>query len=120
MEERALANILQQLKGAEDLVHSLEREGTALAARRSEDVGVVMMGIDHQQGEAEQRELKARRVNAAAEIERLQGMRIKQMAAYERAHCDREVIAQLQQQRVAAYEAASRTREQRLNDDLFL
>lgn len=119
-EERVLAALGQQIQQAIAEAERLQAELASVTASRLEDVDRLLNGIHHQHSEARYRQLQQQRSEALSQRVKLEQMRISQMVTYLAARRDREVISELQQRRMAAYQAELRVREQKRSEDLFL
>jgi hypothetical protein len=119
-EERILAALGRQIQQAMTEVERLEAELVSIKALRLEEVHCLLSGIDHQRSEARHRQVKEGRLEALSQIETLETMRLGQMETYLAARCGREVISELLEQRMSAYQADLGAREQKRNEDLFL
>jgi flagellar biosynthesis chaperone FliJ len=55
-----------------------------------------------------------------ARLQQLDSQRVKQMAIYQSAHQDRQVLSELREQQLRAYGVDQRRQEQKMLDDMFL
>jgi flagellar biosynthesis chaperone FliJ len=53
-------------------------------------------------------------------LQQLDSQRVKQMAIYQSAHQDRQVLSELREQQLRAYGVDQRRQEQKMLDDMFL
>jgi len=119
-EERTLAALRQQIQQAAAEAERLQAELASVTASRLEEVHCLLDGGHYQRSDARYRQAQAQRSDALSQIAKLEKMRVEQMVIYLAARCGREVISELQEQRMAAYQADLRVREQKRNEELFL
>lgn len=120
LEERKLAAVIEKLRLAGTELANLSAELGRIATARGTEIQGVRPNTYHQAVEAHSTFLWRECAQYAAEIERLEEARAKQLSVYMAARRERESMESLDKQRSEALRAERNLREQKLNEDLFL
>ncbi|MGH9538529.1 MAG: flagellar FliJ family protein [Terriglobales bacterium] len=119
-EEAVLHRIVQEIAEAELELLQVEGRQNLLRERRERDLtgklpAVYLLEIAEQESDL-QKVADVLRLR----LQQLEAQRIKQLAVYQAAHQDREVLSELRKRQRQAHQLNQKRQEQRTLDDLFL
>lgn len=119
-EERTLQQILVELaQSRECLADTVSEIAKTDDSRRSNILKPYMgLHIHAIYGEAEQ--LKKKRMEIESRIEKLEVLRERQLAAYDVARRNREMLTDMREEKCGVYEALASRREQKIVDDNYI
>jgi flagellar export protein FliJ len=119
-EEAALYRIVQEITEAELELKQVVSSQDRLREQREQDLSRMLPAVHLL--EIAERELAMERTAEGLRIRlgQLETERLKQMAIYQAAHQDREILSELREQQRHAYQIEQRRQEQKTLDDLFL
>ena len=119
-EEAALYRIVREVANAETELQQVKINQDRLREQREQELTLKLPAVHLL--EIAERELEF--INAAEalhlRLQKLEAQRVKQLAIYQNAHRDREVLSELRDQQRKAHELEQRRQEQKTLDDLFL
>lgn len=119
-EEAALYRIVREIAGAEAELQEIKINQDRLRERREQELTLKLPAV-HLLGIAEREmELKNAAEVLRLRLQQLETQRAKQLAIYQSAHQDREVLSELRDQQRRTHELEQRRQEQKTLDDLFL
>ncbi len=118
-EERMLQRILFEIAQATEMVARIDAEIAGTDAMRRADVFKSMIGHDIQAAYGSLQQLKQHRKELEERLEKLGQLRVKQVAIYETARRNREMLTDMREEKRAAYEAELAHNEQKALDDNF-
>ena len=119
-EEAALYRIVREIAEAEANLQQISQNQARLREQREKDLAQKLPAVHLL--EIAERELE---LNNAADalrlrLQQLESQRVKQLAIYQSARQDRQVLSELREQQRHAHEVEQRRQEQKTLDDLFL
>ena len=119
-EEAALHRIVQEIAEVELELHQVEVRIVGLREQRERDLTRTIPAVHLM--EIAERELELRKLNDGlrSRLQQLETQRLKQLALYQIARQNREVLKELREQQKHASQLEQGRREQKALDDLFL
>jgi flagellar export protein FliJ len=123
IEEREEALLQKILFDISKIFEDLERIDVQLAetdASRQADVLKPCIGLHIHASYGKVKELKQRRIDLAAQIQKLEQARDKQLLVYDAARRDREMITDMREKKRTAYDSDVSKREQKILDDNYI
>lgn len=118
-EERTLAAIAGQIAQRRAALALLDQEIRSVQALRANPVLAVTLAAEHQAAFARIQALREARQQMQLQIEALERGRLEQQARYIATRNDREMLNELLQKQIRAWELVERRAEQKRVDDLF-
>jgi flagellar export protein FliJ len=118
-EERLLQKILFELTQTREALTSTETRIAELDASRRADIFKPFIGRTLHASYGEVEELKQNRKNLEEQIVKLEQLRDRQLAAYEKARQNREMLTDMHEEQRSAYESGLARLEQKAVDDNF-
>ena len=118
-EERALQQILQELSRANALLTSLDAELLRAVQQRSEG-GPLKAGREMHLSTRDVDDLRRWRREMEAQLEQLEELKEQQLARYQSARQERQVLSELHSRQRSLYDVEATRREQRSIDDYFM
>jgi len=119
-EEAALLRIMQQIVEAEQELQQVGAEQVRVRGRREEDLVFKLPGAHLMEITERELHLKATADGLRARLRELETQRLAQLAVYQSARQDREVLSELQKRQHNAYQLQQKRQEQKTLDDVFL
>ena len=119
-EEAALYRIVREIADAEADLQQVNTKQDQLRGQREHDLTQKMPGVHLLEIGERELELKNAADALRLRLQELETQRVKQLAVYQSAHQDREVLSELREQQRKAYELDQKRQEQKMLDDLFL
>lgn len=119
-EERRLTEILREKAELQEQIERIVAELQQITALRLLQMEQVQNGLSYQESDTAMTNLSQWRADILARIRELEGRRVQQICLYAVARKEREVIEEVQGKREALRERASRVREQKRIEELFL
>ena len=119
-EEATLHRIVQEIAEAELEVQQVEERQTRLRERRERDLTGNLPAVYLLEIAERESELQKIADGLRLRLQQLEAQRVKQLAVYQAAHQDREVLSELRKRQRQAHQLNQRRQEQRTLDDLFL
>jgi flagellar export protein FliJ len=123
IEEREEALLQKILFDISKIFEELERVDVELAetdASRQADVHKPCIGLQIHASYGKVKELKQRRKDLAAQIQKLEQARDSQLMVYDAARRDREMLTDMHEKKRTAYDSDIRKREQKILDDNYI
>ena len=119
-EEAALHRIVQEVAEVELEIHRVNLKMIGLREQRERDLTRTIPAVHLM--EIAERELELRKLNDGlhSRLQQLESQRLRQLAIYQTARQNREVLKELREQQRHAYQLEQGRREQKALDDLFL
>jgi len=119
-EEAALHRIVQEVAEVELEIHRVNLKMIGLGEQRERDLTRTIPAVHLM--EIAERELELRKLNDGlhSRLQQLESQRLRQLAIYQTARQNREVLKELREQQRHAYQLEQGRREQKALDDLFL
>ena len=118
--EAALYGVMQAIAKVELDLRQLEVERARLRDEREQELARTLRAYHLAEIAEWERELGRVADKLGSEQQQLEIQRLEQLAIYQKAHQDREVLSGLREQRLHAYDLDQRRQEQRILDELFL
>src|SRR5690242_17020384 len=118
-EERALQNILSQISRAQDSIRRIEEDIFKANEARTTELLKPSLGLNLQASYEELAELKRRKDELADKVKGLEEQRDQQLAVYAKAHRDREMLTDMRDAHLSAYETGLAREAQKTLDDNF-
>jgi flagellar FliJ protein len=119
-EEAALHRILQAIAKAQMEWQQVDLKQAQLRERREHDLAQKLPAIHLQEIAEREQALSQAADRLRAQLQQLDSQRVKQLAIYQRAHQDRQVLSELREQQLGSYGLDQRRQEQKMLDDMFL
>ncbi len=119
-EEAALYRIVREIADAEADLQQVNTRQDQLRGQREHDLTQTLPGVHLLEIAERELELKDAADALRLRLQELEIQRVKQLAVYQSAHQDREVLSELREQQRKAYELEQKRQEQMMLDDLFL
>jgi len=119
-EEAALHRIVQEIGEVDLEIRQVDMKQIRLREQRDRDLARTLPAVHLM--EIAEREVELKKVAEALlfRLQQLETQRLKQLAIYQTAHQDREVLSELRDQQRRAYQLDQRRLDQKMLDDLFL
>ena len=119
-EEAALHRIVQEIAEVEHQLQQIDIRQVHLREQREHDL-VQKLPAVHLMEIVEQEEMLNKTVDELRlRLQQLHTQRIEQLAVYQAAHQDRQVLSELREQQQRAYALDQNRQEQKMLDDIFL
>jgi len=119
-EERTLQGILFKISQTRDTMNVIDEDINKSNMARIAEFLKPSLGMNVHAFYGELEELRCRKVQCEEQIKHLEEQRDKQLLVYEKAHRDREMLTDMRDQSLSAYQFG-RTREEQKNlDDIFI
>jgi flagellar export protein FliJ len=119
-EEAALHRIVQEIADVERQLQEIDLRQVHLREQREHDL-VQKLPALHLMEIVEQEEMLNKTVDELRlRLQQLHTQRIEQLAVYQAAHQDRQVLSELREQQQRAYALNQNRQEQKMLDDIFL
>jgi flagellar FliJ protein len=119
-EEAALHRIVQEIADVERQLQEIDLRQLHLREQREHDL-VQKLPAVHLMEIVEQEEMLNKTVDdLRLRLQQLHTQRIEQLAVYQAAHQDRQVLSELREQQQRAYILDQNRQEQKMLDDIFL
>jgi flagellar export protein FliJ len=119
-EEAALLRIVQGIAQAELELRQVAEEQVRLRAQREHDLALKLPAVHLNQIAMRELELKTVADGLRLRLRQLEAQRVQQLAVYQNARQDREVLTELRKRQRQAHQMEERRREQKTLDNLFL
>lgn len=119
-EEAALYRIVQEIAEADLLLQQVNVKQDHLRAQREEDLTRKLPAVHLLEIAERELDLKNTADSLRSRLRQLETQRLKQMAIYQAAHQDREILSELREQQRQAHQLEQKRQEQKMLDDLFL
>ena len=119
-EELALHRLVREIGDVELELHQIDIKQVRLREQRERDLARKLPAVHLI--EISERESKLDKMAAAlrSRLQQLEIQRIKQLAIYQTAHQDRQILSELRDRQRDANQSEQRRQEQKMLDDLFL
>jgi len=119
-EEAALYRIVREIAEVELELQQVAIMQDRLREQRERDLAQTLPAVHLVEVAERELELKKVAEGLRSRLWQLEAQRLKQLAVYQAAHQDREVLSQLREQQRHTYGLDQRRQEQKTLDDLFL
>ncbi len=119
-EEAALYRIVREIADAEAELQQIEINQDRLREQREQELTLKLPAVHLLEIAEREMELKNAAEVLRLRLQQLETQRAKQLAIYQSAHQDREILSELRDQQRKAHELEQRRQEQKTLDDLFL
>ena len=119
-EEAALYRIVREIADAEAELQQIKTNQDRLREQREQELTLKLPGVHLLEIAEREFEFKNTAEALRLRLQKLEAQRVKQLAIYQNAHRDRQVLSELRDQQRKAYELEQRRQEQKTLDDLFL
>lgn len=119
-EEAALYRIVQEITAAELELEQVETRQDRLRAQREQDLTRKLPAIHLLEIVERELDLKNTADGLRLRLLQLETQRLQQMAIYQAARQDRQILSELHERQRHAYQLEQRRQEQKMLDDLFL
>jgi flagellar export protein FliJ len=119
-EEAALYSIVREIADAEAELQQLNIKQDRLREQREQELTLKLPAVHLLEIAEWELELKNAAEALRLKLQQLEIHRVKQLAIYQSAHRDREVLSELRHHQKQAHELEQRRQEQKTLDDLFL
>jgi len=118
-EERMLQQILSQIAQTREAIVRTDAEIAESDASRRSEVFKTRVGHNIHASYGWMNELKQNRNNLEEQLEKLEQLRVMQIAAYEKARRNREMLTGMHEEQRSAYDTSLARLEQKTIDDNF-
>jgi len=119
-EEAALYRIVREIADAEAELQQIKTNQDRLREQREQELMLKLPAVHLMEIADREFELKNAAQGLCLRLQQLETQRVKQLAIYQSAHRDREVLSELRHRQRQAHELEQRRQEQKTLDDLFL
>ncbi len=119
-EEAALLLIVQQIIEAEHELQQVAAEQVRIREQREQDLALTLPAAHLMEIAQRELELKVAADGLRLRLRQLETQRLAQLAVYQTARQDREVLSELRERQRHAYQLNQKRQEQKTLDDLFL
>ena len=119
-EEAALHRILQDIAESDLNLRQVETRQSRLRERREQDLIRKLPAVHLLEITEHETELQKAADGLRSRLRQLETQRLQQLAIYQTAHQEREILSELREQQRLAYQLDQRRQEQKALDDLFL
>ncbi len=119
-EEAALHRIVREIAEANLELQQVNLKQAQLREQRESDLARKMPAAHLLEIAEREKELSQAVDRLRARLHQLDSQRVKQMAIYQSAHQDRQVLSELREQQLRTYGLDQRRQEQKMLDDMFL
>ena len=119
-EEAALHRIVQDIAESDLNLRQVETRQSRLRERREQDLIRKLPAVHLLEITERETELQKAADGLRSRLRQLETQRLQQLAIYQTAHQEREILSELREQQRLAYQLDQRRQEQKALDDLFL
>lgn len=119
-EEAALYRIVREIADAEAELQQIKINQDRLREQREQELTLKLPAVHLLEIAERELEFKNSAEALCLRLQQLETQRVKQLAIYQSAHQDREVLSELRDQQQQAHGLEQRRQEQKTLDDLFL
>jgi flagellar export protein FliJ len=119
-EEAVLHRIVREIAEAQLELQQLDLKQAELRARRERDLASKLPAAHLLEIAEHEQQLGQAADQLRQQLERLDTQRVKQLAIYQSARQDRQVLTELREQQQRTYGLEQRRQEQKILDDMFL
>jgi flagellar export protein FliJ len=119
-EEAALYRIVREIADAEAELQQIKINQDRLREQREQELILKLPAVHLLEIAERELELKNTAEELRLRLQQLEAHRVKQLAIYQSAHRDREVLSELRHHQKQAHELEQGRQEQKTLDDLFL
>jgi len=119
-EEAVLLRIVQQILETEQQLDQVEAEQVRIRESREQDLALKLPGVHLMDIAMRELELKTAADGLRSQLRQLEQERVNQLAVYQTARRDRQVLTELRQQQRQRHQLEQKRQEQKTLDDLFL
>jgi len=119
-EEVALYRIVREIIDVERELQQLESNQVRIREQREQDLTRTLPAVHLREIAERELELQTAADRVRSRLRQLETQRHQQLAIYQTAHQNREVLSELREQQRRAHQMEQRRREQKALDDLFL
>jgi flagellar export protein FliJ len=119
-EEAVLHRIVREIAEANLELQQVHLKQAQLREQRESDLARKMPAAHLLEIAEREQELSQAVDRLRVRLQQLDSQRVKQMAIYQSAHQDRQVLSELREQQLRAYGVDQRRQEQKMLDDMFL
>jgi flagellar export protein FliJ len=119
-EEANLYRIVREIAETQLELEQLNLKRTQLRERRERDLAQTLPAVHLLEIAEREQELNQAAEGLRSKLQQLDIQRVKQMAIYQSAHQDRQVLSELREQQQRCWGTEQRRREQKMLDDMFL
>ncbi len=120
VEETVLYRIVSEIAEAETELQRVIASQNSVREQREQELTVKLPAVHLMEIADRELELKHAAEALHLRLQQLENQRVKQLAIYQSAHQDRQVLSELRDQQKKAYELEQRRQEQKMLDDMFL
>lgn len=119
-EEAALYQIVREIAEAQLELQQLDLTRAQIRERRERHLEQTLPAVHLLEIAEREQELNQIADRLRSKLQQLDIQRVKQMAIYQSAHQDRQVLSELHEQQQRSYGTEQRRQEQKMLDDIFL
>jgi len=119
-EEVALYRIVREIIDVERELQQLESNQVRIREQREQDLTRTLPAVHLREIAERELELQTAADRVRSRLRQLETQRHQQLAIYQTAHQNREVLSELREQQRRTHQMEQRRREQKALDDLFL
>ena len=119
-EEATLYRVVREIANAETELQQVKINQDRLREQRERELTLKLPAVHLLEIAEREFEFKNAAEALRLRLQKLETQRVKQLAIYQNAHRDRQVLSELRDQQRKAYELEQRRQEQKTLDDLFL
>lgn len=119
-EEAVLHGIVREIAEAQLELEQVDLRQSQLRQQREHDLAQKLPAVHLLEIAERERELSQVAERLREHLQQLDSQRVKQLAIYQSAHQDRQVLSELREQQLRADGLDQRRQEQKMLDDMFL
>ena len=119
-EEAALHRIVREIAEAQLELQQVDLKQSHLREQRERDLAKKLPAVHLLEIAEREQELAQVADRLRSQLQQLDLQRVKQMAIYQSAHQDRQVLSELREQQQRSYGMDQKRQEQKMLDDMFL
>jgi flagellar export protein FliJ len=119
-EEAVLHRIVREIAEAQLELERINRKQAQLREQRERDLAQTLPAVHLLEIAEQEEQLNQIADSIRTKLQQLDIQRVKQMAIYQSAHQDRQVLSELREQQQRSYGVEQRRQEQKMLDDMFL
>ena len=119
-EEAVLHRIVREIAEAQLELERINLKQTHLREQRERDLAQTLPAVHLLEIAEQEEQLNQIGDGIRTKLQQLDIQRVKQMAIYQSAHQDRQVLSELREQQQRSYGVEQRRQEQKMLDDMFL
>jgi flagellar export protein FliJ len=119
-EEAVLHRIVREIAEAQLELRQVDLKQVQLREQRERDLARKLPAVHLLEIAEREQQLSQVADRLRQQLQQLDFRRVKQLAIYQRAHQDRQVLSELREQQQRTYGMDQRRQEQRMLDDMFL